>query len=176
MLKKWTEEEEIYLEYYLYDEDTKRYKDAAEFLGRSELSVKTKAYKMRKKEAHIGYLQKDFEDWEIEYIKKNYSMIPTELMSEHLGRSREVIMWKAAQLGIAKLQRPRDFDKEIRKLAASGHTRASIARELGLKPKSVGAYINRNGIECRYADRSEMGGYFRELEQARNNEMRKKYS
>lgn len=175
MPELWTEDEKIYLEYYLYDNETKNYQNASDFLGRSDAAIRNKAYKMRKQDENISYLQKDFEQWEIEYIKKNYFLISTALMSEHLDRSRDVIIWKANQLGITKLQKVRDYDTEIRDLASKGYTRAAIARELGLKPKSVGDYINRNKIECRYAERAEMGGYFRELEQARCNEMRKKY-
>lgn len=175
MTKLFSKEDEEYLEYYLYCGE-ESYDSAAEFLGVTNRQLIKKLNKMRKKDKSLGYVCRPFEDWEIKYIKTNYKNISTELMSEVLNRSRDAIIAKANSLGISKLKRIGDYDEDIRSLAEQGYTRAGIARELSLKPKSVGDYINRNHIKCRQADRSEMGGYFRELEQARNNEMKEKYN
>lgn len=174
-MQRWTEDEEIYLEYYLYDEESKNYDDAAEFLGKSHRKITKKAYKMRKKDKNIQCIQKDYQDWEIEYLKKAYFMTTTDVMSERLGRSRESIIAKANQLGITKLQKVREYDKEIRALASEGYTRAEIARKLKLKPKSVGDYINRNNIDCQYATREVMGKAFREDETKRFSSFKNKY-
>lgn len=174
MKRIFSEEDEEYLAYYFYCGE-KSLDAAAEFLGLTNEKLYRKASKMRAKGQNVDYIYRPFTEKEIKYIKKNYRNIPTDLMADHLKRTREVIIYKANQLGLSKLDRVRDYDKKIRILADKGYTRAQIARELHLKPKSVGDYINRNHIKCRKANRSEMGGYFRELEQARNNEMKQKY-
>lgn len=174
--KIWTEDDEIYLNYYLSSNEEKNYESAANFLNCSRSQITKKANKMRVKGETEHYINKPFDKWEIDYLKKHYYMIPTTDIAELLSRSRETIIWKANSLGLTKLDKVRNHDSEIRRLAKEGFTRATIARKLGLKANSVGDYINRNNISCRYATREEMGGHFRELEQARYNEMKKKYN
>lgn len=148
--REWTEDEEIYLEYLLYSDEDKEdsYTSAAEFLGVTNRQITSKAHKMRRRGDEVGYIQRPFTPYEIKYIKENYEHTTTDLMAEHLNRTRDVITWKANQLGVKKLQQLKYYDAEIRKLAAEGCYKAEIARKLGLKPKSVGDYINRNDIPC----------------------------
>ncbi|HEL7521307.1 hypothetical protein [Enterococcus faecalis] len=171
-MRKYSEDDEIYLEYYLYDEETKTYDDAAEFLGRSNNQLIKKAHKMRRENENVGYVRKPFEDWEIEYLKKSYKKVPVAKIAEYLSRSEDTVINKANSLGIKKLTLLKDYDKDIRYLASKNYTRASIARILGLNYRSVMDYIQRNKITCRYAQREEMGSYWRRLEHTRIEEAR----
>lgn len=175
--KKWTEDEEIYLEYYLYDDDDKEhnYDSASDFLKTTNKKLINKANKMRKKNKDIGYINKPFSEYELDYIKKNYLMVSTELMSDHLGRTRDVIIWKANQIGVTKLKQLKNYDAEIRELAQKGHYKAEIARMLGLNSKSVGDYINRNQINCKRAPKEASQKYFRDDEKVRHFNMTNRY-
>jgi DNA-binding NarL/FixJ family response regulator len=166
--KTWSEDDEIYLEYYLYSGEERNYNSAAEFLNKSNKNLISKANKMRARGERLGYIRRPFSEKEIDYIKINYRNIPTKLMSEHLGRSRDTIIEKANELGLKKLTQLKDFDAEIRMLASQGKTRADIARLLFLNPKSVGDYVARNKIKCEYASREVMGKAFRDMEYRRH--------
>lgn len=167
-MKRWSEDDEIYLDYYLYSAEERSYNSAAEFLGRPSDQVIKKANKMRAKGECLNYMRRPFSGKEIKYIKDNYKNISTELMAEYLRRSRDTIIEKANELGITKLKRMKDYDYEIRRLAKEGKYRAEIARMLGLNKRSVSDYITRNAIKCDYASRDVMGKSFRDDEYIRH--------
>lgn len=167
-MHKYSEDDEIYLEYYLRDDDIKSYDAAAEFLGIPNQNLIKKACKMRAKGESWEYVNKPFTKREKEYIKKNYAMISTDLMKEHLGRTRDAIIAEANRLGLKKLKQLKYYDAEIRALAKAGYYKAEIARKLGLNPKSVGDYINRNNIPCKVAPKEASQKYFRDDEKIRH--------
>src|SRR5690606_23164473 len=174
--KIWTEDDEIYLEYYLFgdNEREKSYDAAAEFLEVPNERLIKKVHKMRIKNKNIGYIRKPYTEKEVEFIKQTYRMWPTQKISEQLGRSQDEIMRKAKSLGITKLMKIRDYDKQIRDLAKQGRYKAEIERILGLNPKSVGDYINRNEIECQRAPRKASQKEWRDDETIRHHHIKHK--
>lgn len=166
--KKYSEDDNDYLEYYLYDGEEKTYTPAAEFLGVSNDQLIKKMSKMRQKNRSIGYIQKPWSKREDEYIRRTYRMMSTKEMSEYLGRTRASIEWRAAKLGIKKLKQLKEYDFEIKRLASEGYYKAQIARKLGLNPKSVGEYINRNQIPCERAPKEVSSKAFKEDELIRH--------
>lgn len=163
---EWTEDDEFYLERYLFDEEERdrTYTDPANLLGISPRQVTRKASKMRSKGESLEYLFRPWSEKDKQYVIDNYKSLSTKDMSEHLNRTRESIIAKANELGVYKLDKISNFDKEIRWLASIGIWKAEIARILGLKPKSVGDYINRNNIKCRRAPREASSEVFRNEE------------
>lgn len=162
--RRWTEDEEIYLAYYLYEGEERNYNAAAEFLGRSIEAVKNKAKRMRALgDENIGFICKPFSDYEINYIKNNYKTMPVKLMSEHLGRPEYSIINKANRSGLTKQTSLKDYDTEIRELAAKGFWKSKIARALSLNIRSVTRYITDNKIQCKIATKEEQGKYYRKL-------------
>lgn len=155
--KKWTEDDEIYLEHYLFGdaaEDFEResnYDSASVFLGIPTNKISRKATKMRQKGEAFGYIRKPFTNKEIDFLKKTYCSSSVKDISKALRRSEGTIINKANELGLIKRIKISEYDHEIRYLASKGHYRTEIAKMLGLKKSSVIAYINRNGINCEYA-------------------------
>jgi len=177
--KTWTEDEEIYLEYYLFgdaagDERETNYDAAADFLGIPNKKIMGKARKMRAKNKNVGHVRKPFTEREIEYLRRSYGVQPSKDIAETLGRLQGTVINKANSLGLTKRKKISDFDKEIRKLAKEGYWRAEIARFLGLKKSSVVAYINRNGIKCDNAPKEITQQAWREDEEIRYHNIRKK--
>jgi len=175
MVKKWSEDDEIYLEYLAYDEELKNYDDAAEFLGRSNKSIRQKLYEMRRELPNIGYIEKPWTDREIEFLRKNYLVIPADKLAERLRRTEGAVFQKAYKSGIRKRTRISDYDLEIREMASKGMYRYEIARELGLNANSVLYYINRNKIPCKHAPKEANQKHFRDEENLRRMEVAKRY-
>ncbi|WP_440894950.1 hypothetical protein ACS127_10270 [Amphibacillus sp. Q70] len=160
--KQWTEDEIIYLEYYIYSAEERDYKAAAEFLDRSLNAVQLKASKLRKENKDIGYLYKPYSDYEIEYIKTNYKKLSLKSMSEHLGRSENALTLAANKIGIKRLNRFNiKDDKALRNMAEEGLWISEIARRLRYHRKTIANYAKKHGIKIKLAPREVQGGYFR---------------
>ena len=94
----WTEEEKMYFkENYL----VMTYKDMANTLNRSLISVNSKSYKLRKKDnlankcEHVFYTEK-----EDVYIKENYQYKTLREIGHFLRRSRKTIEYRLYELGL----------------------------------------------------------------------------
>ena len=162
MKKQWSEDEEIYLEYYLNgDEKETSYDAAADFLGISNRQAIKKATDLRNKDDSIGYIYKPYSKYEIEYIKKNYKYMEYDDMAKHLNRSVSAVRRKISNLGLTKQKKIRDYDKEIRELAKQGYWQSEIARKLNLKQPSVNRYVLSNNIKCSESDREITQANFR---------------
>lgn len=172
--KEWTEDEEVYLEYYLFGdaaEDFERetnYDSASEFLGIPNKKITRKATKMRQKGEDLGYVRKPFSEKEIDFLRKSYDVYPVKYFAEAFGRLESTIVNKANELGLTKRKKIGEYDDEIRVLASKGYHRAKIARVLGLKKSSVVAYINRNKITCEYARKEISQEFWRNDETIRH--------
>lgn len=178
--KKWTEDDEIYLEYYLYGdavEDFERetnYDAASEFLEIPTKKISRKATKMRQRGENLGYVRKPFTDKEIDFLRKSYAVYPAKHFAEAFGRLESTVINKANELGLTKRKKISEYDKEIRILANKGYHRAKIARVLGLRKSSVVAYINRNGIKCEYAPKEISQEFWRDDETIRHHHIANK--
>ncbi len=146
--KRWSEDDEIYLEYYLYDDTEKEesYKAAAEFLGRSERAIKKKIWRMRKLNGSIGHINKPYSEKEITFIKEHYLTMKAKNIGVRLNRSPTSIINKAYELGIRKNKTMRDYEKRIRELITKGYNTYEISKELKISRPSINYFREKNNI------------------------------
>lgn len=154
MARKWTEDEDIYLEYFVYEHDAKL-QDAADFLGRTRGSVDARLQVLRKKNKNVAIVNKRWTEKEIELLKKYYGTETIAYIAKRLGRSVSAVHCKKNELGLRKVNAMKNYDKEIRKLAEEGQYGRKIARTLGLPYSSIIGYTKANGIELRKATKEE---------------------
>lgn len=173
--KLWTEDDDIYLEYY-YLCGEKKIRDAAIFLGRTEDAVKARGDFLRKENPKIPKMR--FQ-WSMESEQKLIKLYPhhtAEYIAKVIGTTRHSVLKKAERLGLTgnKLNLIKHLDKKIRKLAAEGLTRSQIADEIGKPYNTVKKYIWQNQIKVTKASVS-VGwlDYHKKLNQAHFAETRK---
>lgn len=172
MVRKWTEDEEEYLEHYIREPEGTPHEEIAEFLGRSVSSVYNKSHKLRKELNIPAPFKKNFTEREIEYIKSCYKKgISVPRMADHLKRPERSIQAIINKHGISTRKFARDYDKEIRTLAAQGAWKKEIARRLGLHEVAVMRYTLANNIECQKAPKAVRQRAFREID--KTNELRR---
>lgn len=147
MRKKWTEDEEIYLEYYVFSNDELDYNEAAKFLKRTPSSIRGKMFKLRQRKNQKDFLRRPFSQAEKDFIKENYGHMSMKAIAKRLGRSPEVVSYKACQFGLQKLSQLEYYDEELRRLAREGYTVPEIRDLTGLKYSSIRYYLIRNDID-----------------------------
>lgn len=62
MAERWSEDDEIYLEYFLYSTEDNLYKDAQEFLNKDIKSIYYKASSLRQKDKNVRHLKKPYSE------------------------------------------------------------------------------------------------------------------
>lgn len=164
MAERWSEDDEIYLEYFLYSTEDNLYKDAQEFLNKDIKSIYYKASSLRQKDKNVRHLKKPYSERDILYMKRMYKIQTYKEIGEVLGRDSKAIHRKIKELGLVKNKRLKDYDEEIRRLAAQGHYKSEIARRIGVKPHSLHYYLEKHSIECAKAPKDSNQKYFRDLD------------
>lgn len=144
--KHWTEDELAYIEYFVYENDTKL-KEASEFLGRSLHAVKVKLVQLRKEDKSVCYMNNLWTEKEEEFLKKNYKILTNKNISIRLNRSVKAIEFRAAQLGIQKNKSVKSQDKKIREMIADGYYLIDVSKKLNIKMSSLIAHCKARGIE-----------------------------
>lgn len=160
--KKWTDDEDIYLEYFIYENDAK-IQEAAIFLNRTVKAIYTRLVILRKNNNLVCYARKKWTKDEKEYIKKNYLAISVKNMAERLGRTESAVAYQMRQLGVRKIKAIEVFDKKIRKLAAEGYYLRQASRILGISNTSLINYCSRKGITFRKATSEETTAKLKEV-------------
>lgn len=166
--RRWSEDEEIYLDYFLHEPD-QDFKAVAEFLGRSVKSVSTKADRMRKLEKNKRYLEKrhPYSEKEIEFLKRNYQTMKYKEIAIALRRSEISVQKKAWRLGLEKLHKPIEKKEEILRLNAKGLNSKEIGNIVNLPPKVIREFCTRQGVKNVPVKKEEYQKKFREMETAR---------
>lgn len=144
MSKNWTEDEDIYLEYYLFSQDGKL-EEAAKFLGRSLNAVIKHASILRKGRKDY-YICRKWTEEEDNYIKANYKSVSYQSIGLRLGRSQKAVSNRARHLGLRKNNSLIALDSKIRKMANEGDYPADIARNLNLDYETLREYLNKHNI------------------------------
>lgn len=144
--RKYSEDDEIYLEYFLYDRDEKTFDVAAEFLGRSKSAIRKKVVRMRKENKDVGYMNRPYSKEEKEFIRKHYHTMTAKNIGTRLGRSRKSVTQKAFEMGLKKTRSLKRFEQEIINMARSGYSDYQIGKELGVAAASVAYYREKNNI------------------------------
>lgn len=150
----WTEDELIYLEYFVYENDA-TLKEAAEFLGRSLIAVRSKLHEMRKEVGGIGYMGKQWTKQEEAFIKNSYQILTCSEIASRLSKSTIAVSSHAFKLGLKKTKKVKEQDAKIRTLISEGYYLSQISRELGINKDSLWSHCVRNKIPFKTMSRSE---------------------
>lgn len=154
--KKWTEDEDDYLEYFLYDHSEGSYQEVADELGRSWGAVQTRVSFLRQKSKAVGYVKRRYSDGEIKFIRDQYGKMPTADIARRLNRSEDAIKTQAKLLKATRGFTYLEKKDDIMRLAAEGKTRPEIRKILKLPSQDgLNNFIRLNNIECRYVPENE---------------------
>lgn len=154
-MRKWTEDEEIYLEYFVYSCDSD-IKEAEIFLNRSKKSVSEKLKRMRKKDRNIGLLREKWTEREENFLIRNYLILTNKQLSEAINKTENAIANKKSRLNLRKEKHVKKHHNEIIELAKKGYRRRDIASELGIVYGSLNKYLIENKIHCERVPVEEM--------------------
>lgn len=150
----WTEDEDIYLEFFIFENDT-QLAEAATFLNRSVGAVYTRLDTLRKRGELDFYANKKWSENEKTFVKKNYMNLSVENMGQRLGRTEAAVAYQMRKLGLRKAKSIGLYDAKIREMAKNGYYSRQASRELGINNSSLQNYCNKNGIEFRKATGEE---------------------
>jgi ATP/maltotriose-dependent transcriptional regulator MalT len=154
MARRWTEDDDIYLEYFAYSGDG-GIKDAAEFLKRSPAAVVARLAKLRKHDQSVSCLKRKWSQKEDAFLKKNYKTMPNEQLAQRLGRSIPAIVSRKQTLDLRTI-RPISIHREkILELIDQGYYRPEIAKELNINEASLVNFLLINNIHCKDVPYSE---------------------
>lgn len=156
--KHWNEDELIYLEYFVFDNDAQLIV-AAEHLGRSLQAVKKKLCQLRKQDSNVQHIHRLWTKKEDDFLKRHYTTISNKNIAIRLNRSVGAVEFRASKLGITKKNSIQKLDKEIRKLISDGYYLSQICKKLNIKMQSLLAHLEREGIEYKKMPRNEHSGY-----------------
>lgn len=174
--RSWTEDDIAYLEYYIYSDDTKDYNAAAEFLNRSNGSVRKKAYQIRKNNSTLR-LRKVWTEERLAFLKRWSPLKTDEWIAERLQTTKGAVERKRLVLGIRKNKGKAACLRIIIPLAKDGLTRREIAERSGLSYDLVVMYVKQENIQV---TKTEQGAYFRRLARlsvdAARNKSRSRYN
>jgi len=149
MGKRWSEDDDIYLEYFAYENDQK-IEEAAKFLGRSTNAVAARLVILRKRnEFNVSYLKKRWTQKEDEFIKKNYMHMSNASIAENLHRTAQAVSCRKRFLGLRKNDSISVHRKSILKMIEKGYFRPEIARKLGVSLPALTTFLNLNNIYCK---------------------------
>ncbi|EAC9872920.1 hypothetical protein BBQ08_12685 [Listeria monocytogenes] len=162
MARRWTEDDDIYLEYFIYESDTKL-QEAADFLNRTMGAVYTRLTYLRNRNDNICYAQKNWSAKEKEFLKEHYAKSSLDYLARRLGRTKSSVAYQVSKLGLRKVKILQSYDEEIRKLASEGYYNRQASRLLGISNSSLIQYSRANGIVFRKATTDEMTEKWREV-------------
>lgn len=152
--KKWTEDEDIYLEYFISEGDT-NLSEAAAFLKRSYNSVASRCDFLRRNNPELPFFNRKWTKKEDDFIRAHYQSLTYKNISTRLNRSVQAVDYRIRYLGLKKTKALKEYDEEIRILANKGCSYSEIARELNLIASSVSNYAKKNNINVRKLTKSE---------------------
>ncbi|EOG9484143.1 hypothetical protein ACLLFN_003206, partial [Listeria monocytogenes] len=96
---EWTEDEDIYLEYFVYENDDNISK-AAEFLGRTKDAVINRLVKLRKRDSSVSFIRRPWTKKEDEILKNNYIIMSNDQLAERLRRTKASVAARKVLLGL----------------------------------------------------------------------------
>ncbi|NSP64419.1 hypothetical protein HRF19_05465 [Enterococcus faecalis] len=147
MAKKWTEDDDIYLEYFVFEGDT-LVEEAADFLGRSFGAVCTRLTELRKKDPEVRYLKRRWSKKEDDFLRRNYRSISTNDSSLALNRTTESVKSRRAFLGLTLIRPITPRKDEVRELIKNGYYSPHVAKTLNIDDISLSKFLKINNIYC----------------------------
>lgn len=146
--RKWTEDEDIYLEYFVYENDA-TIQAAARFLNRTEGAVNTRLTALRKNDAKTAYMKRRWKKSEDQFLKDHYKLMTDELLSKRLMRTIQSIKSRRKYLRLSRTRPVHIHKKKILELIKEGYYRTEIAKELDVDVKSLSTFLRQNNIYCK---------------------------
>lgn len=147
MAKRWSEDDEIYLEYLLLYGSETSYKEAAKFLGRTENAVKLKASKIMKFNKQIDKRRGHWSEKEDDFLRSCFQNVSYKDMARLLGRTLSAVQCRISELNLRKQFNPIDFKDEIIDMIGNGMNSKEIAKELNMTRDAVYYFCYRNNIK-----------------------------
>ncbi|WP_348922056.1 hypothetical protein [Enterococcus rotai] len=147
MGRRWVEDDDIYLEYYVYSGDG-NIKQAADFLGRSPAAVVARLTKLRKEDRSVLRLKRKWLQKEDDFLKNNYKTMSNEQLSQRLGRSIPAIVSRKQTLDLRTIRPIAIHREKILELIDQGYYRPEIAKELNINEASLVNFLLINNIHC----------------------------
>lgn len=154
--KIWTEDEDIYLEYFVYQGDSSM-AEAAEYLGRSTGAVSARLTYLREKNKSVLYVKRRWTDKEDSFINQHYRHLTDEVIGLRLNRTSQAIKTRRKFLKLSRVQPITKHKKKIIELISKGYYRPEIAKELDINANSLSTFLRMNNIYCPvvpYAERT----------------------
>ncbi|WP_406834413.1 hypothetical protein ABLU29_09710 [Lactococcus lactis] len=90
MKKRWTEDEDDYLKYFVFSGDS-AIKDAAELLEKTPAAVSARLTELRKIDQSVQYLYRRWTEKEDNYLRENYLKYNAKILAKNLGRTVESV-------------------------------------------------------------------------------------
>ncbi|HFL0060679.1 TPA: hypothetical protein ACGX1Y_002412 [Listeria monocytogenes] len=143
----WTEDDDIYLEYFVFENDT-NINEAAEFLNRTHNAVRTRIVNLRKKDTSVAYIRKRWTEKEDDFLKNNYKAMSDVVLAERLQRTKGAVTGRKRTLGLQKIYKlTSSQDKKIRSLGSAGHTITEIADAVQVPRRIIYSYVHNHRID-----------------------------
>ncbi|MDI6553116.1 hypothetical protein [Leuconostoc falkenbergense] len=123
--------------------------EIAKTLNRSIVAIKRKRQRL---DLALRFVEKkNWENWETEYLKQNYGKLDITDMMDHLGRSYNSIVIKAAKNNLrtkkrCSLDERKKQADDIQELADQGYYASEISKMLKINDKTVYSRIIEFGL------------------------------
>ena len=141
-----SEDDLIYLEYFLRNAKRGDLKIAADYLGLTQVQIYGIIYYQNKKHS-FGKSKRFYTKKDDEFIKRYYGILSTKKIAERLRRSVNSVNLRAEKIGCRMHKKVKPFKNEIIELASEGFTRKQISEKLDLNLKSLSGFCERNNIK-----------------------------
>ncbi|QDA74613.1 hypothetical protein EOT00_06530 [Listeria seeligeri] len=143
----WSEEDDIYLEYFVFENDA-NINEAAAFLNRTHNAVRTRIINLRKEDSSVAYIRKPWTAKEDDFLKNNYKVMSDAMLAERLRRTKGAVTGRKRTLGLKKIYKiTTSQDKKIRSLGSAGHTITEIADAVQVPRRVVCSYVHNHNID-----------------------------
>lgn len=148
MARRWTEDEDIYLEYFAFEGDSS-IQEAADFLNRSKAAVVSRLQHLRKKDSSVRCLKRKWSEKEDEFLKKNYRVMKNSEIAESLRRTSAAVDQRKKKLKLRTIRPITVHKDKIIDLIQKGYYRPEIAKELNINEASLVNFLKHNNIYCK---------------------------
>lgn len=147
MAKKWTEDEDIYLEYLAFQGDA-NLQEAAEFLGRTVAAIVSRLVLLRKRNNEVCYLREPWSEKEDNFLRNNYKTLKNNQLAESLNRTVPAVSNRKKLLGLKSIRPIAVHREKIIEMARRGFYRSDIAKELNINEASLRVFLINEKIYC----------------------------
>lgn len=149
MARKWTEDDDIYLEYFAQCNDSS-IEEAAEFLNRSKAAVVCRLTNLRKRNKNaVPCLKRKWTEKEDSILKQNYKIMSNAALAERLRRSAPAVAHRKKKLNLRVNKEITAHKEEIIDLINKGYYRPEIAKKLGIDLMPLTTFLLNNNIKCK---------------------------